>query len=48
MTGHHLGECALTGTVRAHDGVHFTARHGQTQTAHDLLITDGDVEIFDA
>ena len=47
MTGHHLGERAFAGTVRAHDGVHLTTRHGETQTAHDLLIADGDVEVFD-
>ena len=47
MTGYHLGECAFAGTVRAHNSMYLTARHGQTQTADDLLVADGDMEVFD-
>jgi len=27
--------------------VHLTTRHGETQAADDLLVADGDMEVFD-
>ena len=46
MAGNDFGESAFAGTVRSHDGVHLTPRHGQTEAPDDLLIADGYVEII--
>src|SRR5260370_38446614 len=46
MTGHAFGKRAFPRAVWAHQGVHFATRNGQTQAAHDLLIANGDMEVF--
>src|SRR5260370_31930594 len=47
MTGHDFGKRAFPRAVWAHQGVHFATGNGQTQAAHDLLIVNGDMEVFD-
>ena len=47
MTGHDFGKRAFPRAVWAHHGVHFATGNGQTQAAHDLLIANGHMEVFD-
>ena len=46
MPGQNLGQRAFAGAIWAHDGVHFAAGNAQTQSAHNLLIADGDAQVF--
>ena len=47
MAGEDLGERALTGAVRPHDGVHFAFRDREGKILQDRAVADGGVEILD-
>jgi len=47
VAGEDLGERALAGTVRPHDGVHFAFRDREGEILQDRAVADGGVEILD-
>ena len=45
--GQHVGERALAGAVRSHDGVHLAGLHREGEAPQDLLVADAGVKVFD-
>lgn len=45
-SGKRGGERTFTGTVRAHNGMHFAGANVQIQSAQDLFVFNGDLQIF--
>ena len=43
--GDDVGECALAGAVRAHDGVHLADVYGEVEALQDLLVSTEDVQV---
>ena len=42
VSGNHLGQSALAGSIRAHDGMHLTQANGEAEIADDLVLANGD------
>ena len=47
VAGEDLGERALAGAVRPHDGVHFALRDREGEILQDRAVADGGVEVLD-
>ena len=45
--GQHLGQRALAGAVRAHDGVHLARLDREVDALEDLAALDGHVQVLD-
>src|SRR5262249_47743816 len=46
VPGQNLGQSAFSRAIWAHQRVHFAARNVQAQSAHNLLIGNGDAQVF--
>jgi hypothetical protein len=47
VTGKHIGQRALAGSVRTHDGVNFTRVDREVNPLEDFLVLDRRVKILD-
>ena len=47
VPGQRARERALAGSVRSHDGVHFTGLHGEIDPLQDLFVFGANLQIFD-
>src|SRR5260370_6105898 len=46
VTSQYFGQGAFSRAVWAHERVHLTARHAESQSANNLLIAHGDVQVL--
>jgi len=47
VAGQHFRQRALSGSVRPHEGVHFSARDGEAEVPDDLGSLDVDAQVVD-